>query len=79
MIDIVPFDANKYYANPGDTIIGTVVMKNGEFYTLDIGAETYAQLNTLEFQNATRKDKPNYPEGTLIYCRVMSAEKFAKV
>jgi exosome complex component RRP40 len=55
------------------------MMRNPEFYQLDIGADTYAVLNSQEFQNATRKDKPNYQEGTLIYCRVLSADKFGKV
>ena len=78
-IDILPFNANRYYPQEGDTIIGTIVSKNPEFYQVDIGADSYAILNCLEFQNATRKDKPNYQDGTLIYCRVLSAEKFGKV
>ncbi len=73
-IDILPFNANRYYPQEGDTIIG-----NFEFYLVDIGAESYAVLNCQEFQNATRKEKPNYQDGTLIYCRVLSSEKFGKV
>lgn len=46
---------------------------------MDIGAAAPANLGTLEFQNATRKDRPNFGEGTLIYCRVLSAEKFGRV
>jgi exosome complex component RRP40 len=32
----------------------------------------------MDFQNATKRDKPNLPEGTLIYARVAKADKFAK-
>jgi exosome complex component RRP40 len=32
----------------------------------------------MEFQNATKRDRPNYPEGTLVYCRVLKADKYAK-
>lgn len=78
-VDILPFASNQYYPQENDTIIGVIVSRNPEFYQVDIGADSYAQLNGLEFQNATRKDKPNYPEGTMIYCRVLSVEKFAKV
>lgn len=78
-IDILPYNSNKYQASEGDTVIGIVTMRNPEFYQLDIGADTVAVLNSQEFQGATRKDRPNYTEGTLIYCRVLSADKFGKV
>lgn len=78
-IDILPFDSTRYQAQENDTVIGVIMSRNPEFYQVDIGAESYATLNCLEFQNSTRKDKPNYTEGTLIYCRVKSADKFAKI
>lgn len=79
LVDILPYDSNNYYAYEGDTVIGVIVSRNPEFYQVDIGAESHAVLNTLEFQNATRKDRPNYSEGTLVYCRVLSAEKFGRI
>jgi exosome complex component RRP40 len=59
-------------------VIGIVVTKNAEFFSLDINSSTHAQLNTLEFQGATRRDKPKYEEGTLVYCRVLQADKLAR-
>lgn len=53
--------------------------KNPEFFTVDIGADSMACLNSLEFQNATRKEQPKYPDGTLIYCRVLSNDRFGKI
>ena len=49
LVDIIPFDAQKYYPNEGDTIVGTVISRNPEFYQVDIGAAAPASLNTLEF------------------------------
>ena len=60
-------------------MIGIVTQKNMDFYLLDIGGEAHAALGTQEFQNATKKDKPNFQEGTLVYCRVLSADKFSRV
>lgn len=54
-----------------DIVIGIVVSRNAEFYTLDINSEAYAILPSLEHMSATLRDKPNYQEGTLVYCRVL--------
>jgi exosome complex component RRP40 len=78
-VDILPYNSNKYYPQENDTVIGIIMSRNPEFYQVDIGAESYAMLNTLEFQGATRKDKPNFHEGFLVYCRVLSSDKFGKV
>lgn len=45
---------------------------------LDINSGSYAQLNSLEFQGATRRDRPKFEEGTLVYCRVILADRLAK-
>eukprot|EP00347_Sterkiella_histriomuscorum_P007372 403349194 len=77
-VDIIPLNSNRYTPQENDVVIGTVIQKSPEFFTIDINSESYAQLSTLEFQNSTRKDRPQYPEGTLIYCRVLRCEKFSK-
>ena len=78
-VDILPFSSNKYFPKENDTVIGTVVTRNAEFFTVDIGADSYACLNCLEFQNATRKEQPKYADGTTIYCRVLSNDRFGKI
>ena len=77
-VDILPYNSNKYYPQENDTVIGIIVQRNPEFFTVDIGSEGCATLSSLEFQNATRKDQPRYNDGTLIYCRVLNADKFGK-
>lgn len=49
LVDIIPFDAQKYYPNEGDTVIGTIISRNAEFYQVDIGSPAPANLGTLEF------------------------------
>lgn len=56
-----------------------VVAKTFEYFTVDINAETgFANLRTLEFQGATKTNKPRFDEGTLIFCRVLKVDKFSK-
>ena len=76
---MLPYNSNKYYPQENDTVIGVIMSANPEFYMVDIGSEAWAMLNTLEFQGATRKEKPRFQDGTLIYCRVLSCDKFGKV
>ena len=76
-VDIVPFHATKYMPQVNDIVIGVVTQRNQEFFMLDINSESYAILNTLEFQGSTRRDKPKFEEGALIYCRVIEADGLA--
>ena len=48
-IDIVPLHATRYIPQVDDIVIGTVVQRNAEFFTVDINAGGYATLNSLEF------------------------------
>lgn len=41
---------------------------------MDINGDSHAILPTLEFMGATRRDKPNYQEGTLIFCQVLETD-----
>ena len=57
-------------------MIGVVVQKTFEQYLVDINSEGGpASLKSLEFQGATKTNKPNYPEGTLLMSRVLKADK----
>ncbi|TNV72809.1 hypothetical protein FGO68_gene2348 [Halteria grandinella] len=74
-IDIVPFASNRYLPQENDMVIGTVLQKNFEFYLVDINSSLGpAMLPALAFQGATKTNKPQYPEGTLLFCRVTKAD-----
>ena len=47
---------------------------------MDINSEYgHANLKTLEFQGATKTNKPRFEEGTLVFCRVFKVDKLSKV
>jgi exosome complex component RRP40 len=78
MLEIVPLYSNRYSPSADEVVIGVVVAKNFENFTIDINCEYgHANLNTMEFQGATKTNKPKYEEGTLVICRVLKVEKFA--
>lgn len=55
-IDILPYHSTRYYPQENENVVGIIVAKNPEYFSVDIGSDTLACLNTLEFQNATRKE-----------------------
>lgn len=61
-----------YFPHVGDHVIGVVVAKNSDFYTLDIGAIHEATLLSVEgFRGATKRNRPNLSEGDIIFCQVI--------
>ncbi|KAI8578663.1 hypothetical protein K450DRAFT_245941 [Umbelopsis ramanniana AG] len=65
----------RYVAATGESIIGIVVARLAEYYRVDIGAAQSAILPILAFEGATKKNKPNLIPGTLVYARVILANK----
>lgn len=57
-----------------DLVIG-VVKSKGEYYKVDIQGPSLAILNSVSFDGATKRNKPNLRVGSLLYCRVLHAEK----
>ncbi len=57
-------------------MIGTIKMKSADYYIVDIGSALDATLGALEFDGATKKNKPNIAQGSLIYCRVTECSKY---
>ncbi len=65
-----------YEPTKGDLVIGTIKMKSAEYYIVDIGASLDATLGALEFDGATKKNKPNIAQASLVYCRVTDSSKY---
>lgn len=65
-----------YEPTKGDLVIGTIKMKSADYYIVDIGAPLDATLGALEFDGATKKNKPNIAQGSLVYCRVTEYSKY---
>jgi exosome complex component RRP40 len=51
-------------------------LKSADYYILDIKAPLDANLNGLEFDGATKRNKPNFKVGAAVYCRVNEYSKF---
>lgn len=68
----------QYYPKIDDFVIGIIRSKNSAYYSLDIRSCNEAQLSVLDFEGATKKNRPNYEVGQLIYCRVVEDNKYLK-
>ncbi|EDO07980.1 exosome complex component family protein [Babesia bovis T2Bo] len=66
------FDISQLYRPKiGDHVIGVVVAKNSDFYSLDIGGLTEAILPAVDgFRGATKRNRPNINEGDVIFCQI---------
>eukprot|EP00299_Pterocystis_sp_00344_P016249 c8152_g2_i2.p1 GENE.c8152_g2_i2~~c8152_g2_i2.p1 ORF type:complete len:254 (-),score=58.46 c8152_g2_i2:21-782(-) len=58
-----------------DMVIGVVTEKHSESYKLDIGSAHPATLSSIDFEGATKRNRPNIAIGALVYCRVIIADK----
>ena len=56
-------------------IIGVVLERHMEGFKLDIGSPHPAVLNWTGFELSSRKNRPQWPVGSLVYCRVIVANK----
>ncbi|RGB43510.1 hypothetical protein C1646_680754 [Rhizophagus diaphanus] len=65
----------RYIPAERDPVIGTVTYKGGEYYRLDIGSAHQAILPILAFENVSKKSRPNLNIGSLIYAKVVLANK----
>uniref|UniRef100_A0A7S4AXW6 Ribosomal RNA-processing protein 40 n=1 Tax=Chrysotila carterae TaxID=13221 RepID=A0A7S4AXW6_CHRCT len=68
-------EQKRYIPVKGDQILGVVLDKNAEDYKLDIGAAAQASLPILAFDGATKRNRPHLQVGTLVYVRVVLANK----
>lgn len=58
-----------------DMVIGIVIDKHAESFKVDIGSAQAATLPVTAFEGATKKNRPNLQVGSLVYCRVVLANK----
>ena len=78
---IIPtmYYGNYYSAKEGDIVIGIITQKNFETYRVNILANKEASLNSIDFEGATRKTKPNLNVGDVVYARVEKENKYSNV
>ncbi|GFR41490.1 hypothetical protein Agub_g2181 [Astrephomene gubernaculifera] len=65
----------RYIPAEGDVVVGVIVDKHSENFTVDIGGPFNAVLPQLSFEGATRRNRPNLHPGDLVYARVVQSHR----
>ncbi|OLY82386.1 Exosome complex component rrp40 [Smittium mucronatum] len=71
----VDYNKKRYVPSEGEPVIGTVIARHAEGYRIDIGSAQPANLDSLAFENATKRNKPNIAIGSLVYGKVTLANR----
>eukprot|EP00603_Paraphysomonas_imperforata_P013059 CAMPEP_0114459496 /NCGR_PEP_ID=MMETSP0104-20121206/5239_1 /TAXON_ID=37642 ORGANISM="Paraphysomonas imperforata, Strain PA2" /NCGR_SAMPLE_ID=MMETSP0104 /ASSEMBLY_ACC=CAM_ASM_000202 /LENGTH=209 /DNA_ID=CAMNT_0001632137 /DNA_START=168 /DNA_END=797 /DNA_ORIENTATION=- len=64
-----------YVPKIGDQVVGIIEDKGGDFYKVNILSGSTALLNRLAFEGASKRNKPEYKVGDVVYCKVKLAHK----
>lgn len=65
----------QYVPKIGDQVVGIIEDKGGDFYKVNILSGSTALLNRLAFEGASKRNKPEYKVGDVVYCKVKLAHK----
>ena len=73
-------NSKRYQAHPEDRVVGIVQDRMGsdggaDVYRVDIGAPHTCSLSSLQFEGATKRNRPQFSAGTLVYARVVSGSQ----
>ncbi|GAC95302.1 likely exosome component [Pseudozyma hubeiensis SY62] len=68
----------RYIPSPSDSVIAQITSRNPESYTATLFSAHTATLPALSFEGATKRHKPNLKIGSLVYARVVSADRFTE-
>eukprot|EP01117_Protostelium_nocturnum_P012344 TRINITY_DN454_c0_g1_i3.p1 TRINITY_DN454_c0_g1~~TRINITY_DN454_c0_g1_i3.p1 ORF type:complete len:254 (+),score=84.80 TRINITY_DN454_c0_g1_i3:38-763(+) len=71
----VECNQKRYTPSLEDMVIGVIKDRHGDNYKVDIGSSQLATLSILSFEAANRKNRINIKVGSLIYARVILANK----
>ena len=76
---IIPtmYYGNYYSAKEGDIVIGIISQKTYDMYRVNIMANKEASLNSIDFEGATRKTKPNLNVGDAVFALVEKENKYS--
>ncbi|KJA21163.1 hypothetical protein HYPSUDRAFT_140916 [Hypholoma sublateritium FD-334 SS-4] len=68
-------NSRRYIPASQEAVVGVIIQKVGEGYRVDIGSAHPASLDSLAFEGATKRNKPNLKARCLVYARVSLAHK----
>lgn len=64
-------NTQRYTPTMGDRVIGIVEDTTGEYYRVNILGGHSALLHNLNFEGASKRNRPRLDPGSLVYCRVV--------
>ena len=64
-------NTQRYIPTLGDRVIGIVEDTTGEYYRVNILGGHSALLHNLNFEGASKRNRPRLDPGSLVYCRVV--------
>lgn len=62
--------SKRYVVSAHEPVIGTVQVRHAEGYRCDLGTSTFANLDALAFEGATKRSKPNLKVSPPHTCRL---------
>ena len=65
----------RYVANEGDLVLGIITGRGPEAYDVNLGSAFEASLPYESFEKATKKNRPPWDVGDLVYARVTLANR----
>ena len=65
-----------YIPEKNEFVIGIIKMKIGESYVVDINSPLDGSFGILEFDGATKRNRPNLSQGDLVYVRIVDYNKY---
>ncbi|KAG9051684.1 exosome non-catalytic core subunit rrp40 [Tulasnella sp. UAMH 9824] len=68
-------NAVRYVPAPQESVVGIITNRSGEGYRVDIAGAHTAYLDSLSFEGASKRNKPNLKVGSIVYARVSLAHK----
>mmetsp|Transcript_158767 Transcript_158767/g.280483 ORF Transcript_158767/g.280483 Transcript_158767/m.280483 type:complete len:228 (+) Transcript_158767:108-791(+) len=64
----------RYLPRKGDNVVGIVIGRISEAWRVDIRAPAFAILPAIAFNGATKRNRPAYEIGSLVYARVEASD-----
>ncbi|SPO26075.1 related to RRP40 - protein involved in ribosomal RNA processing, component of the exosome complex [Ustilago trichophora] len=71
-------NANRYIPSPSDPVIAQITNRGAESYTVTLFSSHSATLPALSFEGATKRHKPNLRIGSLVYAKIVTADRFTE-
>lgn len=68
-------EQKRYIPYTEDRVIGIIIRRTAFYYHVDIGGPRIGLLGILEFEGATKRNRPELNIGDIIFCRVLISNR----